>query len=73
MCILSHIESTFNLVSIINGVKLGPEKQHEAALDTTTFMISALKDDGIIDVKNYLINIAEFKPWLIKREEVRCS
>ena len=57
------------LVSLINGVKLGPEMQHLAQLDTTTFMISALKDDGVIDLKNYLLSIAVEKPWLIPKEE----
>lgn len=62
------LESTRTLVSIINGIKLGPEKEHLAQLDTTTFMISALKNDGVIDITNYLISIAEFKPWIIPRD-----
>lgn len=52
-------------VSLINGIKLGPEKAHLAKLDTQTFMISALQNDGMLDVKNYLIRSAENKPWLI--------
>ena len=58
---------TYELVSLINYVKLGPEKAHLATLDTTTFMISAMQDDGVIDLKNYLISIAEVKPWVIPR------
>jgi GTP-binding protein Era len=58
--------TTRQLVSLINGIKLGPEKAHLAALDTTTFMISALQNDGVIDIKNYLISIADHKPWVIK-------
>lgn len=58
---------TYELVSLINYVKLGPEKAHLAQLDTTTFMISALQDDGVIDLKNYLISVAEMKPWVIPR------
>lgn len=58
---------TFELVSLINYVKLGPEKAHLAKLDTTTFMISAMQDDGVIDLKNYLISVAEIKPWVIPR------
>lgn len=60
---------TRELVSIINGIKLGPEKAHLSELDTTTFMISALKNDGIVDIKNYLISIAPIKPWTITKEE----
>ena len=62
------LETTYQLVSLINGVKLGPERANEAKLDTTTFMISALKDDGVIDLKNYLISISLTKPWKIPRE-----
>lgn len=63
------LDLTFDLVSLINGVKLGPEKAHLAKADTTTFMISALHDDGVLDLKNYLIRIADKKPWLLSREE----
>lgn len=62
------LELTYELVSLINGVKLGEEKAHLAALDTTTFMISALKDDGVLDIKNYLISLAVSKPWIISRD-----
>lgn len=60
------LDTTRELVSLINGMKLGPEKAHLAQLDTTTFMISALERDGLLDVKNYLIRTAEEKPWLIR-------
>lgn len=59
---------THEYVSLINGVKLGPERAHEAKLDTTTFMISAQDNDGVLDLKNYLIQIAEVKPWLLPEE-----
>lgn len=63
------LDTTYELVSLINGVKLGPDKIDQAALDTTTFMISALKDDGVIDLKNYLISIAVTKPWLLTADD----
>lgn len=63
------LETTRTLVSIINGIKLGPSKAHLAQLDTTTFMVSAQKNDGVIDIKNYLMSIAEYKPWLIPKEQ----
>lgn len=59
------LDITQQYVSIINGVKLGPEKAHLAELDTTTFMISALKNDGVLDLKNYLIQNADMKGWLL--------
>jgi len=62
------IELTRQLVSLINGVKLGPEGAHLAHLDTTTFMISALHNDGVIDLKNYLISLAPRKQWIIPKE-----
>lgn len=62
------LERTYDLVSLINGIKLGPEKQHLARLDTTTFMISALHNDGVIDLKNYLISISDMKPWTLQKE-----
>ena len=40
------LDLTHQLVSLINGVKLGPGKAHLAKLDTTTFMISAIQNDG---------------------------
>ena len=63
------LEITRKVVSLINGVKLGPEGATNAMLDTTTFMISALHNDGVIDLKNYLISIATFKPWVLPREQ----
>lgn len=63
------LELTHEYVSLINGIKLGPEYAHLAQLDTTTFMISALKNDGVLDLKNYLIQIADMKPWLLSSEE----
>lgn len=59
------LEITRKLVSIINGVKLGPGKEDEATMDTTTFMISGLRNDGVADLKNYLISRAEIKPWIV--------
>jgi GTP-binding protein Era len=67
------LSTTYQLVSLINGVKLGPEKAHLAKLDTTTFMISALQDDGVIDIKNYLISLATTKPWIIPKEKGKTS
>ena len=61
------LDTTFTLVSLINGVKLGPEGAAKAILDTTTFMISATEDDGIIDLKNYLIAVAKPKKWTIPK------
>eukprot|EP01031_Cornospumella_fuschlensis_P035796 gene35796-43418_t len=29
-------------------------------------MISALNNDGVLDLKNYLIRTADMKPWLVK-------
>jgi len=58
------LETTRQLVSLINGVKLGQGRADEALLDTTTFMISALENDGVVDLKNYLITLAKHKPWL---------
>lgn len=65
---LALLETTRELVSLINGVKLGEENAHLAALDTTTFMVSALKNDGVLDITNYLITIADEKPWVIPKE-----
>lgn len=48
---------------------MGPDKAHLAQLDTTTFMISALQDDGVLDLKNYLIAISESKPWIIPKDQ----
>ena len=64
------LEVTYSLVSLINGVKLGPDGAEQAQLDTTTFMISALRDDGVIDLKNYLISISKVKPWIIPKQAI---
>lgn len=61
------LDTTFKLVSLINGVKLGPEGAKDAKLDTTTFMISATEDDGVLDLKNYLIAISKPKKWVIPK------
>ena len=67
------LQLTFDLVSLINGVKLGPDGAEKAVLDTTTFMISALKNDGVIDLKNYLLSSALFKPWIIPKEKKKIT
>jgi GTPase len=59
------LDVTYDIVSIINGVKLGPEGAQEAMLDTTTFMVSATENDGVIDLKNYLLAAAKPKQWVI--------
>lgn len=59
------LEITRELVSLINGIKLKKEDMDKAELDTTTFMISGLKNDGVLDIKNYLISIADIKAWTI--------
>ena len=59
------LDLTYDIVSIINGVKLGPEGADKAMLDTTTFMISAMENDGVIDLKNYLLAAAKPKEWVI--------
>ena len=58
------LDTTNQLVSLINGVKLGLDRADEAQLDTTTFMISALKNDGVNDLKNYLLTLAKNKPHI---------
>jgi GTP-binding protein Era len=63
------LDITRELVSLVNGVKLGPGKEHLAQLDTTTFMISALQNDGLLDIKNYLIGIADLKPWVLPADQ----
>jgi len=63
------LDITRMMVSLINGVKLGPEKAHLAELDTTTFMVSALGSDGLIDIKNYLLAVSDIKPWVLKEDE----
>lgn len=61
------LELVDTYVGLINGVKLLPEQANLACLDTTTFMISGLQNDGVVDMKNYLISLAKPKPWLIPR------
>lgn len=63
------LDKTRECVSLINGIKLGPGREDEAALDVTTFMISALENDGVIDLKNYLLRIAKPKPWLLAADK----
>lgn len=63
------LATTHGLVSLINGVKYGPQGADQANLDQTTFMISALKNDGVIDLKNYLYKIAKPKPWILEKSE----
>lgn len=62
---LLNITRTF--VGLINYAKLGIEGRDKAALDTTTFMISALQNDGVLDLKNYLLSIAQQKPWIMEK------
>lgn len=59
------LDITWDLVSVINGIKLGEHGKESAELDTTTFMISALENDGVIDMKNYLLSLAKYKPWIV--------
>ncbi len=61
------LDTTRQLVSLINGVKYGEEGEEEAELDTTTFMVSALHHDGIAEVREYLLGIALYKPWVLPR------
>lgn len=63
------LDLTKSMVSLINGVKLGPEGAAKASLDTTTFMISATDNDGVDDLKNYLLSIALKKPWLLTKDD----
>jgi len=51
------LDLTHQLVSLVNGVKLGPENAHLAKLDTTTFMISALENDGSLIFVSYELNL----------------
>ena len=64
------LDTTHQLVSLINGVKLGMDRVQEAQLDTTTFMISALKNDGVNDLKNYLLTLAKPRPWVLSGVDV---
>lgn len=63
------LDVTEKYVSLMNGARLGDEGQHLAQLDVTTFMISALQDDGVIGLKNYLLSNAEYKPWVLDKEQ----
>jgi len=63
------LDITRRLVSLINGVKLGPEGAERAQLDTTTFMISAIQNDGVVDLKNYLISLAQPKEWIVPKDQ----
>lgn len=63
------LDTTRALVSLINGVKLGAGREDEAQLDTTTFMISALYKDGVLDLKNYLLSIAKYRPWILGKNK----
>ena len=49
-------------------ITLGPGKENIAELDTTTFMISAMQNDGVVDIKNYLISMAVTKPWILSKD-----
>ena len=61
------LDLTDDLVGLINYVKLGPDGADLAAYDTTTFMISATENDGVEDIRNYLLRSAKPRPWLISR------
>ena len=63
------LEVVEKYVSLMNGVRHGPEGAHLAKLDVTTFMISALKDDGVVDLKNYLLTLSKYRPWTLKKEK----
>lgn len=63
------LDLNWDLVSVINGFKHRPEAQDAAQLDTTTFMISATENDGITDMKNYLLALAKPKPWVIGKDQ----
>jgi GTP-binding protein Era len=61
---LLEISKTY--VALYNGVKYGIEKMVDSELAPEVFMISGLKDDGVIDLKNYLIRRADKKEWLLQ-------
>jgi len=63
------LDTTRRLVSLINGVKLGPQGAEQAELDTTTFMISAIQNDGVVDLKNYLVSLARPNSWVVPKEQ----
>lgn len=62
------LETTRQLVSLINGVRYTEEEADEARLDTTTFMISALHSDGTKDLRDYLVDLATTKSWILPRK-----
>jgi GTP-binding protein Era len=62
------LDLTFLYVSLINGVKYGPGGEDKSELDTTTFMISALENDGVLDLKNYLITRAKPDKWILAED-----
>lgn len=55
------LDRTIELVQIINREK-GREETDDT-FDTTTFMVSALQNDGVLDLKNYLLGEAKPAPW----------
>jgi GTP-binding protein Era len=63
------LDVTEKYVSLMNGVRHGPDGGHLAELDVTTFMISAVKNDGVIDLKNYLLTVSEYRPWVLPKEK----
>jgi GTP-binding protein Era len=63
------LETTRRLVSIMNGIRLSPQEAHLAELDTTTFMVSAKRNDGLVDLVNYLISVARFDEWVLPKDE----
>lgn len=63
------LDLTDDLIGLINYVKLGPKGADFAQYDTTTFMISAIENDGVEDIRNYLLRSAKPRPWLLPRGE----
>ena len=57
------LDRTAELVQIINREK-GREETDDT-FDTTTFMISALQNDGVLDLKNYLLGAAKPGEWYV--------
>lgn len=46
------------------------EKLNESGLFTDTFMISALKGDGVADLKSFLAGLAPVGPWMYPEDQV---
>lgn len=46
------------------------EKLNESGLFTDTFMISALKGDGVADLKSFLAGLAPTGPWMYPEDQV---